>query len=231
MNDYNSNVYEQQSLTFNQYLTKVFSTMVIGLLISALTAFGFSAAGFAETSGGYMLMMVSIFACLGVGIFFSARLTKMSLSSAWTCYIMYSLLLGISLSSIFEAYTGSSIVWAFGACTILFACMSIIGHTTRMDLSRFGTLLMAGLIAIIITEVINMFIGSAAMERLTLMLGVIIFLGLTAYDIQKLKVFYNDSTYDSEMQSKITIFGAFQLYLDFVNLFLYILRIFGKRKD
>ena len=233
MNDFNTNTYEQNYLTFNQYLTKVFSTMVIGLLISALVAFGFSAAGLMDTGAGSMLMLVSIFACLGIGFFFSLRLQKMSLSTAWTCYIMYAILLGISLSSIFEVYSLGSIVWAFGASAILFACMAIIGHTTKMDLTKFGTLLFAGLIAIIITEVINMFIGSAGLESITLMLGVVIFLGLTAYDVQKLKVFYNNSTYDTELQGKITIYGAFQLYLDFINLFLRILQLFGsgKRRD
>lgn len=225
MNEYNS-TYESSYLTFNQYLTKVFSIMSLGLIISAVTSFGASLIGVT-----YGMMMISLFACLGISFYFSMKLRSMSLSAAWTCYIMYSVLLGVSLSSIFTAYTGGSIMWAFGATAILFICMVVIGHTTKRDLSQFSTILMAGLMAIIISSIINMFIGSAAIERMTLILGVVIFLGLIAYDMQMLRRYYQEGSYDGEMQSKIMIFGAFQLYLDFINLFLRILQFFGRRRD
>lgn len=228
MNEYGS-TYESSYITFNEYLTKVFSTMVVGLLISTLSAF--FGQGLLFTSYGYTLMMASTFACLGIAFFFSFRIRQMSVSAAWTCYIMYSLLLGLSLSSIFLVYDLGSIVWAFGATTILFGCMAIIGHTTKMDLSRFSTILLAGLIAIIISSLLNIFIKSAALNRTTLILGVVIFLGLIAYDMQMLRRYYEEGYTNPSMQSKIMIYGAFQLYLDFVNLFLRILQFFGKRRD
>lgn len=155
----------------------------------------------------------------------------MSLSAAWTCYIMYSALLGISLSSIFWTYDLGSIVWAFGTTAILFGCMSFIGHTTKMDLSKFSTIFMAGLLAIIISSLLNMFIRSATLDRMTTILGVVIFLGLIAYDMQMLRRYYELGNRDFSMQNKVMIYGAFQLYLDFVNLFLRILQYFGRRRD
>lgn len=228
----NSNLYDTGYLTFRDYLTKVFTSLGLGLAISTVSAFLFISLGIMYTSFGTSLMMVSIFVELGVAFFFGARLTKMSKATAWTCYIMYSIMTGISLSAIISMYSYGSVVFAFGATTILFVCMSIIGHTTKLDLTKFSTLLLAGLISLIVMSLLNSFIfRSARLDYSLMLIGVLIFLGLIAYDVQKLRYYYDLGQYDVQMQEKIMIYGAFGLYLDFINLFIRILEIFGRRKD
>lgn len=225
MEEYNT--YKSNTISFQTYLEKVFITVGIGLLISAITSY------FTYKFNQFLTSSFILIACIAelvVAIYFASRLRKMSKNTAWTCYILYSVLTGISLSSIFMVYSYKSITFAFLSTVILFACMAIIGHTTKKDLTSFSTLLFSGLMAMIIVSLINViFFKSEVINYYVSFIGVIIFLVITAYDVQKLQNYYYEGNSYSDMSEKIMIYGAFQLYLDFINLFLRILEIFSRR--
>ena len=138
--------------------------------------------------------------------------------------------MGASLSFIFLMYTGASIAKTFLITASMFGVMAVVGYTTKTDLSKFGSILMMGLVGIIIASVVNMFMRSGTMDYIISFLGVLIFTGLTAYDVQKLKRIGAQMGSEGEMTRKFTIMGALTLYLDFINLFLFLLRFFGNRR-
>ena len=153
----------------------------------------------------------------------------MSLSTAQSTFWIFSTLMGLSLASIFIVYTGTSIAREFFICSATFASMSLYGYTTKRDLTALGGFLIMGLFGIIIASIVNIFMKSPAMYFAISIIGVLIFVGLTAYDTQKIKNMYRDA--DSETQSgKKAIMGALTLYLDFINLFIMLLRFFGQRR-
>lgn len=237
MTQFNSNIYDNNVVSFRTFLSKVFSTMAVGLLISGVVAF-LVATNYYQivTAVGIntfgTVLLIAIFAELGVGIYFSARLMKMSKTSAWICYVVYSALTGLSLALVVQSYTTGTVLFAFVSTVILFACMAVIGHTTNVDLTRFGSMFMVGLIAIIITSLLNALIFKSEMiNYIMAVVGVVIFLGLIAYDMQKLRALYQRGSMDFEFQEKMMLFGAFSLYLDFINLFLRLLQIFGRRSN
>lgn len=238
MTQFNSNISSNtgNTISFKTYLEKVFGISAIGVLISGVIAFITSVninTIYALLGVGAPIITLVIFVAeIGIAIYMSTALRKMSKSTAWTCYIAYSVFTGLSLSMLFSVYEVGSIVFAFVAATILFACMAIIGHTTRVDITRFGSMLSFGLIAIIITSLLNLFFFRSSMINYVMtVVGVIIFLGIVAYDVQKLQRYYNEGSYDQEFGDKMMIMGAFELYLDFINLFIRILQIFGNRKS
>jgi len=165
-----------------------------------------------------------MFAEIGIVIFLSVRLTKMSPAAAASAFLVYSLLNGLTLSVIFFAYTTATIYQAFGTAAGMFAVMSIFGTVTKKDLTSWGSFFMMGLFGVIICSVVNMFLHSAPLGWVISLVGVFVFLGLTAYDTQKLKVM---ATVTGPMQENFAVMGALRLYLDFINLFLFMLRIFG----
>lgn len=228
--------YNSGYFSFRDFLVQTYSAVGIGLLISAAIAFLFNISlPFLYRlfgNGLYYVMIAAVIGELGIAIFFTARLTKMSSSLAWTCYIMYAIMTGISLSLVVAGYTAGSVVMAFVTTAVLFICMSIIGHTTNVDLTRFSFLFSSGLIAMIVISLLNMFIfHSYATDLFLCYAGIILFLGLIAFDIQRLRYIYQECLYDSEMNDRLMVYGAFQLYLDFINLFLRVLRLFGRRRD
>ena len=154
----------------------------------------------------------------------------MSASTMVLVFIAYSVLMGVSLSFIFLAYTGASIASTFLIASAMFGGMAVVGYTTKTDLTKFGSIMMMGLFGIIIASVINMFMGSSTLDYIISFGGVLVFTGLTAYDVQKLKRIGSQITHEDENSRKLTIMGALTLYLDFINLFLFLLRIFGNRK-
>ena len=235
--DFDQNTYKSSSkpMTFRDYLTRVYSIVAVGVAISGVIAFFLGRNVYVLYSlMGDALFMFVLGACvleLAVGLFFSFKISSMSKNTAWICYIFYSVLTGVSLSSLISVYTDASVFMAFFATAVMFVCMVIIGHTTRIDLSSISGLLFAGLIGILITGVVNIFLRSSMIDYVITVVGVLVFLGLTAYDMQKLRVFYENSQYDDELSEKAMVYGAFQLYLDFINLFIRILQLFGKRDD
>lgn len=176
------------------------------------------------------LIWIALFAQLGLVIWLSARLQHMSMSAATLLFILYSVLMGVSMSSIFMVYTMGSIASTFFITAGTFLAMSIIGYVTRLDLSRIGSILLMALIGVIIATVVNIFLHSETLYWVISFAGVLIFVGLTAYDTQKIKTMVTNHGVADEMGHKLALFGALMLYLDFVNLFLHLLRILGNRE-
>ena len=180
---------------------------------------------------GYAVM----FAPLGLVLLMSAGLSKLSYGALLGTFILYSLLTGVSLSFILLIYTSGSVIGCFAAAAGIFGLMAVLGYTTNTDLSKFGPILMVGVIGLVIASLINMFLKSPGFDYVMSFVGVAIFTALTAYDVQKLKrigagIEENGQTMAADDTKKLAIMGALSLYLDFINIFLFLLRIFGGRK-
>ena len=175
------------------------------------------------------LMWVVMLAPLGVVFYMSFGIRKMSAAKAQMTFWIFAALMGASLSSIFLVYTGESITRVFFITAGTFGAMSIYGYTTKRDLTKLGSFLMMGLIGIIIASIVNIFMKSTMMYFVISILGVLIFVGLTAYDTQKIKNMYLVSD-SGEIMGKKAVMGALTLYLDFINLFIMLLRLFGQRR-
>ena len=166
---------------------------------------------------------------LGMVFFLSFKINSMSVTTARNTFLAYSALMGLSLASIFAVYTAESIARTFFISASMFLTMSLYGYTTKKDLSGMGSFMMMGLYGIIIASVVNLFLGSTQLQFVVSILGVIIFTGLTAWDTQKIKLMYNGS--DSKtINNKKALMSALTLYLDFINLFIMMLRLFGERR-
>ena len=176
------------------------------------------------------MIWIIFIAQIGLVVWLSARITRMSMTSATLLFILYSALMGVTMSSIFMIYTMSSIASVFFITAGMFLVMSLLGYLTRMDLTRLGSILFMALIGVIIASVVNIFLGSETLYWIVSYVAVVVFVGLTAYDTQKIKYMLTEYGQVDEMGHKLALFGALTLYLDFVNLFLYLLRIFGDRK-
>jgi FtsH-binding integral membrane protein len=173
---------------------------------------------------------IILIAQIGVVVWLSARLNSMSISAATLLFILYSVLMGVTMTTIFTIYTTASIASTFFITAGMFFVMSVIGYVTRMDLSKVGSVLFMALIGIIIASVVNIFLHSETLYWIISYAGVIIFVGLTAYDTQKIKGMIAEYGAVDEVGYKLALLGALTLYLDFINLFLFLLRIFGNRK-
>jgi FtsH-binding integral membrane protein len=174
---------------------------------------------------GYLIT----FAPLAFVFAFSMGLGKMSVNTAQIMFWIFSMLMGLSLSPIFLAYTGESIARVFFITASVFAAMSIYGYTTKTNLTNFGSFLFMGLIGIVIASLVNLFLQSPAISFVTSVISVLVFTGLTAYDVQRITMIYE--TYpEGETKDKAAIMGSLSLYMDFINMFLALLRLFGNRK-
>src|SRR6185312_10889714 len=213
-----------------QYMLRIYNYMAGGLALTGAVAYAGAASGFYQQIIGTPLFWVVLFAPLGLVLLLSFRIQKMSLGAAQLTFWGYAALVGLSLSGIFLVYTGASIARVFFITAATFAAMSLYGYTTRSDLSRFGSFLFMGLIGIIIAGLVNMFIGSAGLQLLISLVGVIVFVGLTAWDTQAIKEMYWEG--DGELVAgKKAIMGALRLYLDFINLFMLLMQLLGNRRD
>ena len=211
------------------YMLRVYNYMVTGLPLTGAVAYIVASTPTVFNAiFGTGLQWIVILAPLGMVFFLSARINKMSAASAQIAYWVFAGLMGLSLASIFVIYTGESIARVFFITAATFAAMSLYGYTTKRDLTKLGSFLFMGLIGIIIAMVVNAFIGSTMIQFVISVLGVLIFVGLTAYDTQKIKEMYNEID-GSEIAGKKAIMGALRLYLDFINLFLMLLHLFGNR--
>lgn len=217
------------------FMTNVFSWMSGALIITAVTAYWFASnAGLfsmlhTAEGGSTMLGYVVMFAPLGLVIAMGAGLNKMSYSVLMLLFIGFSVIMGISMSYIFYAYAASTIYQTFFITAGTFGTMAILGYTTKADLTKFGRILFMGLIGIILASVVNFFLGSSSLDYIISIIGVLVFTGLTAYDVQRLKHIGMTVEGGSEIAGKAAIMGALSLYLDFINLFLMLLRLFGGR--
>lgn len=228
------------------HMLRVYNYMLMGLALTGVFALGTFNLAFSNTPTAYQfgngmyltelgatlfgspLQWVIMLAPLGLVFFLSFRIQKMSVSAAQTTFWVFAALLGISLSSIFAIYTATSITQVFFIAAATFGTMSLWGYTTKRDLTGMGSFLIMGLIGIIIAMVVNIFLASSALAFAISAIGVLIFVGLTAYDTQKIKEMYyvND---DGTVAGRKAIMGALRLYLDFINMFLFMLQLFGNR--
>ena len=232
---YNSNeVYsDSRSLSVsNTYFQKVYLWMTIGLLTTTGAAFFMLTNASLQQMifGNRMFFYGLMFAELGLVMFMSAAINRISATTATLMFLGYSALNGITFSAIFLVYTQSSIVSTFLVTAGTFAAMSMYGYATKRDLTGFGSFLFMGLIGIVIASVVNIFLHNEMIYWITSYLGVFIFVGLTAYDTQKIKRIGQAGFASEQHQKKAAILGALTLYLDFINLFLMLLRIMGDRR-
>jgi FtsH-binding integral membrane protein len=213
-----------------QYMLRVYNYMCAALAMTGLVAYIVSTN---ETMMAYIfgtpLMWVAIFAPLALVFFISFRINHMSAATAQMTFWIYACLVGLSLSILFLAYSGTSIARVFFITASAFAGLSIIGYTTKKNLSGMGSFLFMGLIGLIVAMVVNIFLGSSTLEMLISFAGVLIFAGLTAYDTQQIKLMYYEGD-GGEVATKKAVMGALKLYLDFLNMFLFLLHIFGGRE-
>ncbi len=212
------------------YMLGVYNYMTIALGITGLAAFGVSQSPeLMSVVFGSPLKWVVMLAPLGMVFFLSARINKIQASTAQTLFWVFAVLMGISISSIFLIYTGGSIVRVFFITAASFAGLSLVGYTTKKNLSAMGSFLIIGLFGLIIASVVNIFLGSPGLEFVISVIGVLIFAGLTAYDTQRIKLMYMESD-GSEVSKKKSIMGALSLYLNFLNMFLFLLQLLGNRE-
>ncbi len=241
-----------QNTLVKSFLGRTFSWMSAGLLLSAAVAFITAHSPNLETAvaqGLWLLILLELGAVLGLTL----ALPRLSAATAGLLFIAYAALNGLTLSGIFLAYSGSSIWGTFITTALMFGAMAVWGYTTRADLTRFGSLLFMGLIGVILALVVNLFLNNGALGLVVNILGALIFTGLTAWDVQKLKRMalfgmqglagnrgqgfgsgnsfsgsaWGGAVVQSDVSEKMAIFGALMLYLDFINRFLFLLRIFG----
>lgn len=214
------------------FLNSVYMWMTGGLLLSGFTAFLTTVSPallnpLIETPG---LRLVLLFAQLGAVIYLSARIEKMSLATARLTFLVYSILTGYTLSTLFLLYTQESLFVTFMLAGGTFGLTSLWAYTTGRDLSKMGSLLFMALIGLVLASVVNMFWANSMLYWITTYAGVLIFVGLTAYDTQKLKRLGQSELAAGERGQKLAVLGALSLYLDFINLFLFLLRIMGSRR-
>lgn len=238
----NYNDYELQDLTMNQQLSmsqafpmlmrKVYVWMAMALAISGFTAYGVATSpGILQAIyGNQILFWGLVIAEFALVIGVSAAINKLSLTTATLMFVLYSVINGALLSYVFLAYTSSSVATVFFITAGTFAAMAFIGYTTKTDLTSMGKMLFMALIGLIIATIVNVFVKSSGFDLILSYVGVLIFVGLTAYDSQKIKQMLLQAPDAGESAQKIALLGALTLYLDFINLFLYLLRIFGKRE-
>jgi FtsH-binding integral membrane protein len=216
------------------YMLSVYNYMASGVLLTGLVALVFYSTGMFTAlfgpTGPSLLGWIVMFAPLGIVLFMSFGLNRVSTGTATLMYWLFAFMMGLSLSTIFAAYTGTSIASTFFATAAAFGGLSLWGYTTKKDLSGFGTFLIMGLVGLIVAMLINLVLQSSAMSLVISAIGVLIFAGLTAYDTQKIKNMYF-AVGHTEFRGKSVVMGALTLYLDFINLFLFLLRFMGTSRD
>lgn len=230
-----SQSHQQVGDSTKAFMVNVFSWMFAALTITAVMSYLFGTNLSLTTmlvgeTGMKPLGYVVMFAPIGFVLLMSFGFNKLSYSVLLILFIAYAIIMGISLSFIFYIYTEGSIYVTFGVSALMFGIMALVGYTTNTDLTRLGNILMMALVGMIIAGVVNFFMKSDTMSYIISFIGVIVFTGLTAYDVQKLKNIGSGAEYGTESTNKLAIMGALNLYLDFINLFLSLLRLFGSRK-
>ncbi len=214
-----------------KHMLRVYNYMGLGLVITGIVAFVVS-----QTPALYVpifstpLKWVVMLAPLAFVFFFSFRIHAMSAATAQMAFWAFAAVMGLSLASVFLVFTGTSIARTFFITATMFGAMSLYGYTTKRDLSQFGSFLMMCLIGVIIASIVNIFLGSSALQFAISVIGVFVFVGLTAWDTQNIKEQYAEN-YDQESQQKLAVFGALSLYLNFVNLFQLLLSLTGQREE
>ncbi len=213
------------------YMLKVYNYMAIALVITGVVAFGTASSPvMLKAIYGTPLQWVVALAPLGIVMYLSFRVMKLSMQAAQAWFWAFSVAMGLSLSYIFMLYTGASVARVFFITSGVFGSMSLYGYTTKKDLTGIGSFLIMGLWGVILASLVNIFLKSSGLEFAISLIGVVIFVGLTAYDTQRIKQMYYQVGNDGEMAGKAAIMGALTLYMDFINLMIMLLRFMGNRR-
>ena len=225
----------QSASSAKTFMASVFSWMFVALTITTIAAYYFASdmslmSTLANEKGMTILGYVVMFAPLGFVLMMGVGFNKFSYSVLLTLFLAFAAIMGISLSFVLLIYTASSVYTTFASAAVMFGVMAALGYTTSTDLTKLGNILMMALVGMIVASLINMFMQSGTMSYIISFIGVIVFTGLTAYDVQKLKRIGEGAEYGAESTKKLVIMGALSLYMDFINLFLSLLRLFGDRK-
>jgi FtsH-binding integral membrane protein len=235
----NINNYNDQSINIDSsavsrsFVANVFSYMTLALVITGVAAYWFAASGniLALLQGSSLLLWGVMLAPIGMVLIMSFAFNRLSFSALMGLFLAYSLVNGISLSVIFLIYSSAAISKVFFITAGLFGTMAVVGYTTKTDLTKLGSILMMAVFGIVIASLVNYFLESAAFDYLISCVGVLVFTGLVAYDTQKVKRIGAGVEYGTATAGKLALMGALSLYLDFINLFLFLLRVFGGRRD
>lgn len=221
------------STAFPALMRKVFVWMTFALAITGLTAYGVATSPSLVSMifGSKVMFWGLIIAEFALVFAISGAINKLSLSTATLLFILYSVVNGATLSVIFFAFSTAVIAKTFFITAGTFGAMALVGYTTKTDLTSMGKLLFMALLGIIIASVVNIFVASSGLDLILSYVGVLVFVGLTAYDTQKIKQMCQAAPDAGESTQKLALIGALSLYLDFINLFLYLLRIFGNNRD
>ena len=212
------------------HMQRVYGYMAGGLALTGIVAYAAAASGFYQSIAGTGLIWIVMLAPLAFVLVISFGIERMSAATAAVLFWIYAAVMGLSLGGIFLVYTGTSIARVFLITAATYGAMSLYGYTTRSDLSGFGSFLFMGLIGIVIASLVNLFIGSNILQFAISIIGVLVFVGLTAYDTQRIKQMYLASD-SPEIAGKKAVLGALALYLDFINLFMMLLQLFGRRRE
>ena len=230
-------IQHEAGITAKNFLPNVFMWMFVALGISAVSTYLFSTDTTllqllvnSETGRINTLGTVVRFAPLAFVLILSFGMNRLSFPIIVLLYVLFAAVMGISISFNLMIYTTSSVLGCFLSASALFAVMAIAGYTTNQDLTKFGSILMMFLVGIVIASIVNMFLGSSQLDYIISFIGIAVFIGLTAYDVQRLKRIGAGIEYGDASANKMVIMGALSLYLDFINLFLMLLRVFGSRK-
>lgn len=227
----NSAEYGQELAAQRTFMARVYGWMTVGLLTTALVALVTHAMAGALLVQSRGLLITLVVVQFGIAIALSWLIGRIPAIVAGGLFLLYSLITGVVFSILFLIYTQASIAATFFVTAGMFGTMSVIGYTTRKDLTSLGGILMMALFGLIIASIVNIFMASSALSWLCSFAGVVIFTGLTAYDTQKIKQSYANGQYGTRAFETTAVFGAFMLYLDFINLFVYLLRFMGNRRD
>lgn len=220
----------QYDVGLRKYMLSVYNYMAAALALTGIVAMlVVQSETMMQLIFGTPLRWVIMLAPLGFVLFLGFRINKMSASAAQMTFWAFAAVMGMSLSSIFVVYTGTSIARTFFITAIAFGALSLYGYTTKRDLSAFGSFLIMGVVGLFVASIVNIFLQSTMMHMVISAVGVLLFAGLTAYDTQKIKDIYN-SLDSSEVAGKKAIMGALNLYLDFINMFMFLLQFLGDRR-
>ena len=218
------------------YMLSVYNYMASGVLLTGIVALLFANSSLINyiidpaTGRATLFFWVALFAPLGLVMWLGYGINRMSASTAQMIFWGYAALIGVQFSSLFLVYTGASIAQAFFATAAAFLGLSLYGYTTKRDLSAMGTFFIMGVVGILVAMIVNMFLRSPGLDLAISAIGVLVFAGLTAYDTQKIKSIYFAVSGSGEAMAKSAVIGALNLYLDFINMFLFLLRLFGDRR-
>ena len=228
----NQNVFDsiEGSIDLTSIMRQVYTWMVLGMLLTTVVAYVTVSTSLINIAANPVVLLVAVLAEFGLVLGLSLGFNRLSSVTATVLFLLYAALNGFTLSIVLLAFSIGTVFLAFASTAALFGAMSIIGYTTRVDLSKMGTYLMMGVIGLIIAMVINLFVNSGPLDMIVSIAGVLIFTALTAFDTQRIGRMAAQMNMEEDAAVKFGILGALKLYLDFINMFLFMLRLFGGRR-